>query len=65
MDIVEESFTRLFPDAEFGYEAAVSYSGKFKPYNATVRRIGIRLFFSFSHILTLNLTIIYKAYERN
>ncbi|HIG97964.1 TPA: hypothetical protein HA231_00885 [Candidatus Woesearchaeota archaeon] len=49
MDIVEESFTRLFPDAEFGYEAAVSYSGKFKPYNATVRRIGIRLFFSFSH----------------
>ncbi len=48
MSLVEESFSRLFPDAEFGYEAAVLYSGKFKPYNATVRKIGNRLNFSLS-----------------
>ena len=48
MGIVEESFSRLFPGADFTFEAQVSYSAKFTPYNATVRRIGDFLHFSLS-----------------
>ena len=48
MELVEESFSRLFPGKEFGFEASVDYSGKFKPYNATVRKIGSSLYFSLS-----------------
>lgn len=49
MELVKESFSRLFPDAGFDFEASVSYSGKFKPYNATVRKVGSRLCFSLSY----------------
>ena len=48
IEIVHEAFSRLFPEEEFRYDAAISYSGKFKPYNATVRKIGSRLHFSLS-----------------
>ncbi len=48
MAIVDESFERLFPGAEFGFAATLGYSGKFKPYNATVRKVGSRLHFSLS-----------------
>lgn len=48
MDIVEDAFSRLFPGTEFGYEASIVYSGKFKPYNATVRKRGSQLQFNFS-----------------
>lgn len=46
--LVEDAFSRLFPGIEFSFTAAVNYSGRFKPYNATVRRIGSRLYFSLS-----------------
>ncbi len=48
MELVKESFSRLFPGVEFNYEAAVSYSGRLKPYNATVRKAGSSLCFSLS-----------------
>lgn len=48
MGIVDESFSRLFPGTDFAFQAQVSYSGKFKPYNSTVRRIGNFLHFSLS-----------------
>ncbi|MBI2176255.1 hypothetical protein HYU40_02795 [Candidatus Woesearchaeota archaeon] len=48
MNLVEEAFSRLFSGVEFSFEPAVSYSGKFKPYNATVRKIGSNLYFSLS-----------------
>ena len=46
--VVEESFARLFPGAEFDFASSIDYSGKFKPYNATVRKVGNRLYFSLS-----------------
>ena len=48
MGIVEEAFSRLFPGTDFAFEAQVSYSGKFRPYNATVRKAGNSLHFSLS-----------------
>lgn len=47
MDLVEEAFSRLYPERVFGYSADVKYSRKFKPYNARVqwrgRHIQLRL----------------------
>ena len=37
MDLVEESFKRLYPNKEFPYFAKIKYSRKFKDYNANVR----------------------------
>ncbi len=48
MGIVEEAFLRLFPDSAFNFEAQLSYSARFKPYNATVRKTGNFLDFSLS-----------------
>ncbi len=48
MGIVEEAFSRLFPATEFNFGAKITYSGKFKPYNATVRKIGNQLNFNLS-----------------
>lgn len=48
MGIVEESFSRLFSGVEFRYASSLVYSARFKPYNATVRRIGTNLWFSLS-----------------
>ena len=48
MGIVEEAFSRLFTGSAFNFEFQVSYSAKFKPYNATVRKIGNFLDFSLS-----------------
>lgn len=48
MNLVEEAFSRLFPETEFNFTAAVTYSKKFKPYNATVRKTGSSLCFNLS-----------------
>ncbi len=48
MGIVEEAFSRLFPEAAFTYAVQLHYSGKFKPYNATIRKFGSSLQFSLS-----------------
>lgn len=48
MGIVEEAFFRLFPEARFAFAAQLHYSGKFKPYNATIRKFGSSLQFSLS-----------------
>ncbi|MBI2580637.1 hypothetical protein HYV85_02415 [Candidatus Woesearchaeota archaeon] len=48
MNIVEEAFSRLFPEAAFTYAAHLRYSGRFKPYNATVRKAGSALYFNLS-----------------
>ncbi len=37
MNIIEESFKRLYPDREFNYDTQINYSGKFQPFNANVR----------------------------
>ncbi len=48
MNLVGEAFSRLFPEAAFAYAAHLRYSGKFKPYNATVRKVGSTLYFNLS-----------------
>ncbi len=48
MSIVEEAFSRLFPATEFNLAAAVTYSKKFKPYNAIVRKVSSNLNFNLS-----------------
>lgn len=37
MDLIEESFKRLYPNKELNYKISVKYSGRFKPYNANVQ----------------------------
>ncbi len=37
MDLVQEAFTRLWPERAFPYTAEITYSGRFSPYNARVR----------------------------
>lgn len=37
MDLVREAFNALFPEKPYPYTAAVTYSGKFKGYNASIR----------------------------
>ncbi len=48
MNVAEDAFSRLFPGIGFNYDASITYSGKFKPYNATVRKLGSSLHFSLS-----------------
>ena len=48
MGLVEDAFSRLFPEAAFTYAVHLRYSGKFKPYNATVRKVGSTLYFNLS-----------------
>ncbi len=48
MDIVEEAFSRLYPDRAFNYEVSLKYSGKFKNYNANLRMRGRFLNFGLS-----------------
>lgn len=48
MYIVREAFERLYPDKELEYELSLRYSGKFKSFNANVRKIGARLEFNLS-----------------
>ncbi|MBI3036995.1 hypothetical protein HYY73_04580 [Candidatus Woesearchaeota archaeon] len=48
MSLVDEAFSRLFPEAAFTYAAHLRYSGKFKQYNATVRKAGGALYFNLS-----------------
>lgn len=37
MDLIEESFKRLYQDREFSYYTDIIYSGKFRPFNANIR----------------------------
>jgi predicted metal-dependent hydrolase len=37
MDLVREAFNTLFPEKPYIYTADISYSGKFKGYNASIR----------------------------
>lgn len=37
MDLIQESFQRLYPNKVLNYTTSVKYSGKFKPYNANVQ----------------------------
>jgi hypothetical protein len=37
MDLVREAFNQVFPEKPYVYAAAVTYSGKFKGYNASIR----------------------------
>jgi len=48
MNLIEESYKRLYPEKEFNYLADIKYSGKFRSFNANIRCRG-------NHI-TLNLS---------
>jgi len=48
LDLVEESFRRLFPDKDFVFSSKIKYSGKFKDFNANVRLRNNFLEFGFS-----------------
>lgn len=37
MDLIEESFKRMYPEAELKYRAVLKYSGKLKNYNASIK----------------------------
>jgi hypothetical protein len=37
MNIIEESFKRLYPDREFNYYTAIKYSRKFKSFNSNIK----------------------------
>ncbi len=56
MNVVEESFKRMYPEKEFNYNAMIVYSGKFKPFNANIRL----------HLnnLTLNLSKSWKTIDK-
>jgi len=47
--MIETAFKRLYPEKEFNYKAKLTYSKRFKDYNANIRRIGNNLEFSLSH----------------
>ena len=48
MNIIEEAFKELYPEKEMKFNFSIRYSGKFKPYNANVRRYGNNLTFHLS-----------------
>jgi predicted metal-dependent hydrolase len=56
MNLIEESFKRLYPDKEFNYLAKIKYSGRFKSFNANIR---LRL-----NNLTLNLSKDWKDIDK-
>jgi len=37
MNLIQESFQRLYPDKNLNYKTSIKYSGRFKPYNANVQ----------------------------
>ena len=48
MGIIEEAFTRLYPNRDFKYNARIKYSNRFKDYNANVKLAGNNLEFGLS-----------------
>ncbi len=48
MDIVQEAFSRLYPEKEFNYDTTIKYSGKFRNYNANLKLRGSSLRFGLS-----------------
>lgn len=46
--IIEQAFQTLFPKKTWNYEAGVTYSNKFRPYNAYVRMRGPQVTFALS-----------------
>ena len=37
MNVIEESFRRLYPEKQFEYYCSIKYSAKFKPFNANIK----------------------------
>jgi predicted metal-dependent hydrolase len=58
MDIVKESFDRLYPNRNTDYNASIKFSGRLKPYNANVQ------INKFSRILRFNLSKSWKYTNR-
>ena len=56
MNLIQESFNRLYPKKEFPYFAKIKYSGKFKPFNANIKLRG--------NNLTLNLSKNWKTVDK-
>ena len=48
MNLIEESFSRIFPDESLPYTSNSKYSGRFSGFNAVVRKRGNHLEFSIS-----------------
>jgi|SRR3989338_798518 len=48
MDIIQEAFSKLYPDKEFNYNSKIKYSWKFKDFNANVKKYYDNLEFSLS-----------------
>ena len=48
MDIIQEAFSKLYPEKEFGYNYKIKYSWKFKDFNANVKKYYDNLEFSLS-----------------
>jgi hypothetical protein len=59
MDIVRDAFNQLFPEKPYPYTAEISYSGKFKGYNA---RIQLR---KFDRHITLSLSRNWRTVSRD
>ncbi|MBD3313349.1 hypothetical protein GF345_02815 [Candidatus Woesearchaeota archaeon] len=48
MDMIEEAFTRLYPDREFDFNARIKYTDRFNAYGANVKLRGDNLEFGLS-----------------
>ncbi|MFO8016688.1 MAG: hypothetical protein R6U32_06285 [Candidatus Woesearchaeota archaeon] len=48
MDMIQEAFTRLYPDREFNYSARIRYTDRFKDYGANIKLRGNELEFGLS-----------------
>jgi predicted metal-dependent hydrolase len=40
MNIIEESFRRLYPEKNFTYYSSIKYNGKFRPFNSNIKLRG-------------------------
>ncbi len=57
MGLVKEAFDSLYPEKSLCFELKLSYSGRFKPYNANVRKRG--------NLLRFNLSRSWKGVDRS
>tara|TARA_Y100000310_G_C20677543_1_gene813958 strand:+ start:98 stop:787 length:690 start_codon:yes stop_codon:yes gene_type:complete len=48
-ELIEQAFIRLFPNEKLNYNVKTTFSKKFSPYNANVKKIGSNLVFNLSH----------------
>ncbi len=56
MDLIQESFERLYPNKAFDYAAEIVYTGRFKPFNANIRKTHDKI--------TLNLSKSWKNVDK-